>query len=203
MKIGNIITNKQNLGLESNLSDLFNISEDDINVDFSLPTLIIGFDFVNSRYPDFDICSIKIKENLYWTFKKTEKRDKFSEDINWFISKVLCDLTANINYIFVDPIQYNNRKLLKIVKKILSTNDFITYNHDEMYYLFDGKIIFGIDNNLTNFIGLNKSKVRTLIKNHTTTFLEKNKNVDEFKGLIGYLENKVKYIPLLFLIKNT
>mgnify|MGYP003345070021 CR=1 FL=1 len=48
------------------------------------------------HYPDFNILDRCLNTDIYWTFKKTEKRDKFEEDLNWFISKVYKDLSNKL-----------------------------------------------------------------------------------------------------------
>jgi hypothetical protein len=127
MKIANILSTTKIEAPED-----FNIVKSSIDLIDGLPTLIVGYDYVNKHYHDFDITNIKLEPNLYWTFKKTEKRDKFEEDLRWFIRKVYEDLTDKLIYLFVDPIQHKPKTLRKIVKKILSLNDVITYQHNEM-----------------------------------------------------------------------
>jgi hypothetical protein len=77
MKIANIVTSNK-----IDISEQFNIVESMDNIIHGLPTLIVGFDTVNNLYPDFDILEIKVEDNIYWTFKKNEKRDKYDEDLN-------------------------------------------------------------------------------------------------------------------------
>src|ERR1035437_9321310 len=113
MKIANIVSKTK-----ISVSDEFNVVKTMDEINHSLPTLVVGYDYVKKTFPEFDITNIQLKENVYWTFKKTEKRDKFEEDMNWFIYKAYHELVKNISYIFVDPIQYDNKTLIKITRKI-------------------------------------------------------------------------------------
>ena len=111
MKIANIVS-RQNV----NISQEFNVVDSMDNIIHGLPTLILGFDYVNKHYPDFDVMERKLSDNLYWTVKRTEKRDKYEEDLSWFITKVLTDLISEISYVFVDPIQYNPKTIKNHLK---------------------------------------------------------------------------------------
>ena len=110
MKIANIFS-RSNIEAPQD----FNVVTSFNDIIEGLPTLIVGYDYVNEHYPDFDITDICLGKDFYWTFRKTEKRDKYEQDLKWFITKVYVDLTNELSYIFVDPIQYKKKSLLKIL----------------------------------------------------------------------------------------
>lgn len=167
-----------------------------------LPTLLIGFDYVNKHYPTFDITNIKLEQDLYWTFKRTEKRDKYEEDLKWFISKVYKDLTNKLIYVFVDPLQYNTRKLWKIVRKITTIKDKVSYIHDQMVYIYGENLIFGVDLKLLMYMGMNVSKIKDKIKLVSSDFLGDDKILIEYKKNVEDLVYEVRFIPYLYSIRN-
>lgn len=197
MKIANIVSNNK-----IDVSEEFNVVQSMDEIIHGLPTLIVGYEYVNKHYPDFDILDIRIENNLYWTFKRTEKRDKFQEDLSWFIRKVYDDLTKEITYIFVDPLQYRSRTLWKIIRKIYSLKKIITYVHGDMIYLYGEKYLFGVDLKLLSYIGLNSDKIRNKIKSTSAVFLGADEILIEYKNTVEELGNKVRYVPYLFSIKN-
>lgn len=197
MKIANIVSH-QNI----NVSKEFNVVESMDNIIHGLPTLILGFDYVNKHYPDFDVMERKISDNLYWTVKRTEKRDKYEEDLSWFIRKVLRDLTSNINYVFVDPIQFKYSTIKKIIKKFYAIDNKITYQNGQMLYVYGENIIFGIDLKLLKYIGLNPNKIKEKIIAKSSVFLGNDDILIEYKNTISELDNQVRYIPYLFSITN-
>lgn len=197
MKIANIVS-RQNV----NVSQEFNVVDSMDNIIHGLPTLILGFDYVNKHYPEFDVMERKLSDNLYWTVKRTEKRDKYEEDLSWFITKVLTDLISEISYVFVDPIQYNSRTIKKIVKKFYSFENKITYQNGQMLYIYADKIIFGVDLKLLKFIGLDFIKIKEKIIKKSSVFLTNDKILIEYKKTVTELDNQVRYIPYLFSIKN-
>lgn len=197
MKIANIVTNNK-----LDISEQFNIVESMDDVIHGLPTLIVGFDTVNNLYPDFDILDIKVEDNIYWTFKKNEKRDKYNEDLNWFIQKVYDDLVKNCIYVFVDVIQYNKPTLIKILKKISSFKKIITYQTEDMLYINGENYIFGVDLKLLNYVGFDKNKIINKIKRASNSFLSNNEIIIEYKKYVEDLGLPNKYIPYLYSITH-
>ena len=197
MKIANIVsTSKVEVPEEFNVVNSVNEIID------GLPTLIIGYDIVNNLFPDFDIINISLGENKYWTFKRTEKRDKYEADLKWFISKVYSDLTNQLIYVFVDPIQYRGKTLIKIIKKIYSLKDPIAFLNEEMLYVYGDGFIFGIDLKLLAFMGVDTGKIKTRINTISSVFLSDVKILIEYKKNIEALDNKVRYLPFLYSIRN-
>ena len=192
MKIGNIVS-QTNIDLPSS----FNLvrSVDDIIVD--LPTIIIGFDLTNKLFPDFDVSNMKIKDGLYWTTKKTEKRDKYEEELDLFISMCYQNLIKNVSYIFVDPLQYKSKVLFKIVRKIYSLKHKVAYQKDGMIYIYSNKLLFGIDLKLLKFIGFDLIKIKDKIISLCDEYIEGDSIYFKYKKHINYLNNNIRYIPFL------
>lgn len=197
MVLANIVSNN-----DLNTSSDFKVVSSIDNIIDGLPTLIVGYDNVKKYFPDFDITSNKISEDVYWTFKKNEKRDKYQEDLNFFTKKVYTDLINDLSYVFVDPIHYGKKSMKKILRKIYSSNIIVSYEHDDMIYIYADKIIFGVDLKLLKFIGFNILKVKTKIKSISTVFLEKNEILIDYKIIMSFFDNKFRYLPYLYFIKN-
>lgn len=197
MKIANIFSRSnveapQDFNVVTSFSDIIE----------GLPTLIVGYDYVNEKYPDFDITDICLGGNLYWTFRKTEKRDKYEQDLKWFITKVYADLTNELSYIFVDPIQYRGKTLVKIIKKIYSLKNIISYVNNEMIYIYGDKLIFGVDLRLLTYMGIDTEKIQRKIKAVSTVFLDNSDIFIEYKNTVSSLDNKARYLPFLYSIRN-
>lgn len=185
-----------------NVSQDFNVVESMDKIIHGLPTLIVGVDLTESLYPDFDILDRCIEENMYWTFKKTEKRDNFNQDLDWFITKVYTDLIKKINYVFIDLIQYRKQTLIKIVRKIYSLENIVTFIHNEMLYLYSDNIIFGLDLKLAKYMGMNVVKLKDKIKRISTDFLGDEEILIEYKNIVDILNGKIRIIPYLYSIRN-
>jgi hypothetical protein len=184
------------------VSQDFNVVDSMDNIIHGLPTLIIGIDLTESSYPDFDILDRCIEENIYWTFKKTEKRDKFNQDLDWFITKTYTDLINKVNYVFIDMIQYRKQTLIKIVRKIYSLQNIVTFIHNEMLYLYGDNIIFGLDLKLAKYMSMNVIKLKHKIKEISTDFLDSEEILIEYKNIVDILNGKIRIIPYLYSIRN-
>jgi hypothetical protein len=194
MHIANIITNSN-----INVDKYFNIVNSLDNIIPNLPTLIIGWDIVKTINPDTDFIDKKLSENIYWTFKKTERRDIFESDLYDFISLSYQNLIKDISYQFVDFIQDLNVR--KTFKGILKDKQKITYQHQSMLYIYSDKIIYGIDLNQGSYLEYDTEILLHKIKITSKTFLE-DKIITEYNDIIEMLDNQIKYIPYLYYIEN-
>jgi hypothetical protein len=196
MKIGNIVSHTK-----INVSDDFNVVESLDNIIQGLPTLVVGWDYVNKNFPDADIINRKIDDNTYWTFKRNEKRDIYEEDIFYFTRNAYKSLIKDIKYVFIDPIQFGLKTLKKVINKINSI-DIIGYYHKDMVYLYGDNIIFGIDLELLEYIGIDRNKILLKISSKCLVFLEEKDIFIEYKNSIEHIDNQVKYIPYIYSIKH-
>lgn len=197
MKLANIVST-QNV----DAPEEFNVVKTIGLVIDGLPTLIVGYDYVNKHYPAFDITNISLAENLYWTFKRTEKRDKYEEDLRWFIHKVYEDQTNQLMYVFVDPIQYSSKTLIKIVRKIYSLKKPIGFLNGDMVYIYADKLIFGVDLKLLKYIGFDIDKIKDKLKRFCSVFLDDDQIIIEYKKNVMLLDNKIRYIPYLYSVRH-
>lgn len=197
MKIANIVTsNKVDVSNDINVVK----SLDDIII--GLPTLVTSYDWVSKNYTDYDIYDKKLSKNLYWTFARTERRDIFAIDVEEFVTLANEELVRKVNYIFLDLILFSKSKVKKIIKKIISLPNKISFKHKGMIYIYGDNFIFGIDMDMLNYMNINVIRVESKIKSISKVFLENNEIFIEYKDNMERLNYSVKYIPYLYAIKN-
>lgn len=197
MKIANVVSDK-----ELSLLEEFNQVKSIDKIIPGIPTLIIGWDIIKEEFPDYDIINRKLSDNVYWTFKKNEKRDQHEEDLFYFVKNTYADLISKVKYIFVDPIHLSKKNLIKIIKKILSETKLISFKYKNMIYIYCDKYIFGIDLKLIKFIGYNADKIHNKIYSKSNVFLVDNNIFIEYKKRLEIIDNQMRYIPYLYSIKN-
>lgn len=193
MKIANIISKSQ-----LTVPEDFNVVDNFDGIIVGIPTLIVGYELTLSKYPDFDITKNLLENNTYWTFKKTENRDKFESDLNSFITMVYSELTKKLLYIFVDPLQNTNKILIKIIRKIYSMDSPISLIFKEMVYIHGENFIFGINLKLLEYLSIDVEKIKNKVRQLSYKCLEYKYIPPEYKIKIRYIDNQVKYIPYLF-----
>ena len=144
----------------------------------------------------------KLSDDIFWTFKKTERRDIFEEDLYNFINYSYNRLIKNIKYRFIDLIQYSESELKDTFKKIKKSENVIGYKYQNMLYIYIDNIIYGVDTKLIKYIGHDLESTLNKIISYFDVFLEKEEILIEYKDIIDVLNNEVKYIPYLYSIEH-
>lgn len=196
-KIANIVSDNT-----IDVSEIFNVVKTMDEIQHGLPTLIVGLDLADKLYPDFDITDICLAPNVYWTFKKTQKRDKYAEDLNFFVNKVYYGLLKGVTYYFVDLIQNKTKTLKRIIQKIREFKHVTTYIHNDMIYIYSNNLIFGIDLKLARYIGMDVDKLIIKIKSISNVFLTYDEILIEYKKNLEEMDLQARYIPYLVSIIN-
>lgn len=197
MKIANIVS-----ASSLNVSKDFNVVSSMDEIIHGIPTLIVGFDVVNKLYPDFDIMEREIEPNLYWVFKRTERRDDFESGLRWFTDKIISDLSKEISYVFVDIMQYKKKTLCKIARKFLKIEKKFSVIINDMIYIYGENIIFGVDLKLFRFAELKTDKLKNSIQAKSTVFLGVDDILIEDKNIINELGTQIRYLPYLLSIRH-
>lgn len=197
MIVGNIVSTTK-----INVSDDFNVVKSMDEIIHGLPTLIVGFDVAVKQYPELDVITRKASDNVFWTFKKNQKREIFEEDVYVFTHYAYESLVSDVTYFFIDPLQLSIKSLKKIIRKVRSLHAPVIYQHDDMVYIYGEKILFGIDLTLLEFLGVNREKFISKLTLNNGVLLHKNQIFIEYKKRVENLDNQVKYIPYLYSIEN-
>lgn len=197
MYVANIVT-KNNL----NIDKYFNVVESLDEITQGLPTLIIGWDMVKAINPNVDFIDKKLSDDVFWTFKKTERRDIFEEDLYNFIHYSYNLLIKNVNYKFIDLILLSELELKNTFKILKKSTKLIGYKYNNMLYLYTDNTIYGFDLKLLTYLDLDVDKTFEKIKSYCLVFLDHNDILIECKDIIEMLNNEVKYIPYLYSIEH-
>jgi len=197
MKIANIVTSNK-----VDVTDDINVVKDIKDIIEGIPTLVTSYQWLIKNYDDYDFYDKKLEDDLYWTFARTERRDIFANDVEDFVTLANKKLIEKVNYVFIDFIQYHPLTIRKIVKKIISLKYKVAFKHRDMIYIYGDNLIFGVDLDLINYMGLNSIKIENKIKTKCDVFLEDSEIFIEYKDNMERLNHSVKYIPYLYYIKN-
>ena len=198
MIIGNIVTTEK-----IDNEGIYNVVDSTDNLISGIPTLYVGLDLTKSIKEDVDFLDRQIDTLTLWTFTRSESRKHHVLDIDNFKTYCLQFHTKSIKYVFVDTIKYNLTSIKKIINKIKSLDNIITFIYKGKYiYMFSDKYVFGIDTQLLTYIGLDINKLKGKITKLSSVLLEDEGILIEYKGYISRLGNQVKYIPYIYSIKN-
>jgi len=191
MNIGNIVSSyKIN-------EDNFKLFDEIELVDNSLPTLIVGWNKTKEIFGDkISILNKKISDNLYWTFLPTERRVDYDNDIIIFKKVCYDNFGSELSYVYIDPIHDKPQKIKKILKKIYSLKESISYfTNKNMLYILGENIIFGVNLEITEFIGIKTNSIITRVVNLRNSVLIDNEIFNKCKEFIKKLDNEYKLVP--------
>jgi hypothetical protein len=201
MKIGNVVSQSK-----IKILDDFNLVDSLDKTIQGMPTIIVGWKFVKQSFPNYNILDRKLSPNLFWTFEKTENHELFDEDFYKFYIYTYKSLTKELKYIFLDPFYMTKEQLNKfyinVIKKSVVLHFFDNKRSINMMYVYDNKIIYGLDLYLLKYCGYDINKITENIHKNANVFLESNDIFIEYKNGIEYLNNEVKFIPFLYAVKN-
>jgi hypothetical protein len=196
MYVGNIV-NSSDIKEEN-----FKICNDVESIDKSLPTIIIGWNETKKIFGDeVSILHKKIKDDIFWTFSMSERKVEFENDIEDFKHFCYNRVGKHLNYLYVDPLHNKLTTIKKIIRKIYSLDESMIYiSPTNMLYILGEDIIFGLDLNVLEFIGIPDTKIISRIKTLSDSTLIGNEIFNKCKVLIKKLNNREKLVP--YIVKN-
>ena len=128
--------------------------------DLTKPTLFVGVENARKNIEGFSILKKKYGDNIFWTYKKTEKRVDFEDDINYFYNNIIYNISCNIKYYYINIINLKYNKIKKLYNILFSREKkYIYISNDMIYVLYKENIILGISLNLLEYIKIKKEKI--------------------------------------------
>ena len=198
IKLGNIVTKTK---VETMLE--FNIVENIDDIDPNIPTLVIGYEHMLEYYPDTSIIQRIYKNNLHWTFNGKENKREYIRDIEIFTQHCLLQLISVVNYVPIDTIHITKSTFKKIYRKIINSKKMCSFLYqNRIIYLCIDTIIFGVDLELYNFLGLDPEKIKNKIKCLPNNTFLNSEILIQYKEYIERLDDNIKYLPYLYSINN-
>ena len=194
MYIGNIVT-------DTFLDDEnINFCHDIKDIDDTLPTLIIGWDKTKGLFGDeVSILHKQINNKLYWTFSTKERKSEYDSDYDSFMTLCYNSFGENIPYVYLDILHGKRKINFRIIRKLLSLKNPIVYiSENEMMYIYEENIIFGVDLNILSLIDGKKEKVIEKVKTLENCILVDSEIFNKCKDFLYKIKNKNRYVPYIY-----
>lgn len=194
--IANIVTTSNKITFDLPVNKCKDLS----CVDNSLPTLIIGYDIAKKNIEGFNILKkFYPKNDIYWTFKRTERGVDYETDLKKFYTTVISNYCDKFAYNLIDFYKINFKIARKLIKFAKSDEEKIIFNENNRFlYVFCEKYntVFGFSLATAKFFGIPCAKILKLFKNNDNNrFIYEFSNIPyEVKLIIG--EKIDKYITL-------
>ena len=177
--------NSYSLEFDNYCVGIFSYKDLNIEEDFQIPTLIIGWDFIKNNFSGIKISKKKIRKNLFWTFSDNEEKGTTEKDIKKFIIKSLEEYLP-VNYRNFDCIIDGN--VSNHQDKIFSQNLNFCFFSKNVIYVYNDLGFYGINlssidyifESSNNFIDSISKKYRLIFFNYDNLKSFKNEDNKEF-----------------------
>ena len=197
-KLGNIVAQKSDLRL-MNKVDFIHYTNDSSDIITTLPTLIIGWNYVKKLYPDIQLSILKekIDNNTWWCFSPIEKNSKHIECVEEFYRTVIDIIIKKTPYNFVNVFNVCASNLKKIISVLNSNTRVICYVHYNFMYIYYDNQVIGINLEDVEYIGIPKDKILKYFYNNmnNSIFYKADFIQDEIKKII---RNNLYLIPVFY-----
>ena len=170
--IGNVLTTEP-----FDSKELYHIVDSPERLIDGIPTLIIGWDNAKSLYPDASIIEWEISDNVFWTYGKYEKRDKYEANIKRFQTYAFKNFVESLIYVFYDVLSEPLERFESFLSFISSDSKKIVYITGDMLYLYpcSGKKVIGLSLRDCDYLDVN-------LKKRLFSAIYNNKNISLLKS---------------------
>lgn len=163
-----------------------NVTTTTNNIDTTVPTLIVGTDMAKTYIgEELNYINRKVNDNLFWTYKVTEKRSTNESDINMFKDVVLSSLKKRIKFSNFNVIGCNIAKVKELLTLIKETEDICFIVGNKNLYISYNDNVIGVSFDELEYIGISKKKLLTKVSKFENKIslvnFEKDFNSDFFK----------------------
>ena len=117
--------------------DFFNIVDDKSKFIDGIPTLVIGWDSVNSLYENVNILNKKVDDNVYWTFGKRERRNVMEIDIQKFKKRAMSIVSNSVKYSFFNILTETSENKKKFYEFLKSSSKKAIFQSNGMLYIYN------------------------------------------------------------------
>lgn len=192
--LANIYT-KSKLDIEP----FFNVVDDESKFIDGIPTLIIGWDSVKSLYGDVNILDKKVKDNIYWTFGKRERRNVMEVDVQKFKKKAMSIVSNNVKYKFFNILTAKNDKKKSFYLLLKDTRRKTIFSFNNMLYIYiDGTdTVVSISLRDVEYIGGDVKKIFSTLYNNKFVKVANDNDLKDTNAKLFFKDN-IYLIPYIF-----
>lgn len=181
------------------IEPFFNVVDDENKLIDGIPTLIIGWDSVKSLYGDINILDKKVKDNIYWTFGKRERRNVMEVDVQKFKRKAMSITCNNVKYKFFNILTAKNDKKKSFYLLLKDTRHKTIFSFNNMLYIYiDGTdTVVSISLRDVDYIGGDVKKIFSTLYNNKFVKVANDNDLKDTNAKLFFKDN-IYLIPYIF-----
>ena len=164
-----------------------------------LPTLVIGWDFTKSMYPEAQILEWEIHDGVYWTFGSRERRAKFEGDIVNFRKIAIKNFVETKKYVFLNILTAEKSEKSEILRYARGGKGIVYLNGGMLYiYSEEDSTVYGISLRDIVYGGNDYRKILSILHNNPNMTFVDSKDLQLSWNLKESVRNKGYIIPCLY-----
>lgn len=181
------------------IEPFFNVVDDENKLIDGIPTLIIGWDSVKSLYGDINILDKKVKDNIYWTFGKRERRNVMEVDVQKFKRKAMSITCNNVKYKFFNILTAKNDKKKSFYLLLKDARYKTVFSFNDMLYIYiDGTdTVVSISLRDVDYIGGDVKKIFSTLYNNKFVKVANDNDLKDTNAKLFFKDN-IYLIPYIF-----
>lgn len=181
------------------IEPFFNVVDDEKKIIDGIPTLIIGWDSVKSLYGDINILDKKVKDNIYWTFGKRERRNVMEVDVQKFKRKAMSITCNNVKYKFFNILTAKNDKKKSFYLLLKDARYKTVFSFNDMLYIYiDGTdTVVSISLRDVDYIGGDVKKIFSTLYNNKFVKVANDNDLKDTNAKLFFKDN-IYLIPYIF-----
>ena len=181
-------------------AELYNVVKDRKDLIPGIPTMIVGWDLTKSEYPDASIIEWKVADDVYWTYGKYERRDKYEINVKKFQDLAFKKFIDTLEYVFYDVLVTQKARFESFIASLSSPTPKTAYvTGDMMFICYDGaKKVVGLSLRDCDYLDESmKKRIFSAMYNNQSVNILKN-NDDISKQLRFKARGKAYILPYLY-----
>ena len=188
--LGYIVTDRKMNDIEGFVEQV----KDFTDADSTKPILIVGWNNAKLHRGYRSILEKELAPGVFWTFKKSESRSEFEQDLKDFYKYIYKTILDNIDYYYINILSLKYSKLKKLYSIFNSKERKNIYISDNLIYtLYDGKVL-GVSLDVLEYCGIKRDKVLSLLSSNPANKIYDNSHKWMIR-LCKYLGNKKYAVP--------
>jgi len=160
--LGYIITDRKMNDIEGFVEQVKDYSD----ADSTKPILIVGWNNAKLHRGYRNILERELAPGVFWTFKKSESRSEFEEDLKKFYRYIYDNILRNVSYYYVNILDLKYSKLKKLYSIFNSKERKNIYISNSILYTMYNGIILGVSLEVLEYCGVKRDKVMSLLSSN-------------------------------------
>jgi hypothetical protein len=185
--------------------DIFKFVSSEEECVCNVPKMVLGLKeakaYAQREGFEFDILERQFPDGNWWSFKKTEKRDIYEQDVVRYKEYIKEKVNREVKYYYANvlTLPFTKKKNLYniIVKNALNRdNNYVIVDKKMVYYPLENGNVVGLSLDIMDYLNIKQEKILNLIRTntHNKIYFTSSKNMWDIKAQFCGNEYVIAYL---------